>query len=167
MTAITPERERWRNKQYPNLQSDVVIPPIPVTVDTSLIDHGHCAVTHTFTPSWRVLPSPKTSTSGGQEGSLSYDSSSFYVKTHKKWKRFSVSEFERTCNDTIPLTEQEGKIAYNSQFFYIYTDGVWRKNSLSGSSLNIAGTEGNISYDSNYFYIYTEGSWKQIPLVSM
>jgi hypothetical protein len=164
MNQLDKNREKWRNANYPNLQADVVIPPPPVTVNTSIVDNSYGIQVDNSPLFLRIVPVPVTQMAGGQEGDMSYDSAYFYIHIHQGWKRVAISEFTAVCEDDVPLTGTPGSTTYNDKFFYIYTSGMWRKVAISAVSLTSTGNTGDIMYDSEYFYIYTSGSWRRIAI---
>jgi len=107
-------REKWRNPNYPNLQADVPIPAPPVTVVDTITDSSGVAneivsalraatinssVTpiSTSTPDassyLRVVPTPASMATLGNEGDVSYDSNYFYIYSGGQWRRVAITDF--------------------------------------------------------------------------
>jgi hypothetical protein len=102
--------EKWRNKQYPNLQRDTFIPPVPVGFGDSAFAEPSSASKKSYLNSLEnVLSSeyysklgdtqdiwhspPSSETSPGQEGWVAYDSDYFYVFIAGKWLKTPISQF--------------------------------------------------------------------------
>lgn len=166
--------EKWRNKQYPNLRYDTIIPPPGLMVDTSIRDNSlldagpHVGIKVDNSPLFlRIVPVPTTSAAGGQDGDMSYDAEYFYIRTNHKWRWVAISEFTPVCEDSAPLYGTEGSVEYNKRFFYIYSKGQWRKVALSEVNLGSGGQQGDVMYDSKYFYLYIDGQWRRVALASI
>lgn len=107
-------REKWRNKNYPNLQADVPIPEPPISVvddNTStaiasqIINTLRCFVPSPAvttidsgvpdnTPYLKIVPPPTNLTTAlGQEGYVSYDKNYFYIFSNNSWRRVAISLF--------------------------------------------------------------------------
>ena len=166
MEKLNSNREKWRNKNYPNLQADVPIPAPPISVNTDIVDNsGAPGIKVDNSPLFlRIVPVPTTQAAGGQEGDMSYDSEYFYIRLNKEWKRVAISEFTQVCEDDVPLTGTEGSTTYNDKFFYIYSNKMWRKVAISEINLTTYGQTGNVMYDTEYFYIYTSGTWRRVAI---
>jgi hypothetical protein len=164
MKTLDKNSEKWRNKLYPNLQQDIIVPEPPLSLNTNMID-GRIGIRVDNSPLFlRIVPVPITSASGGQEGDMSYDSEYFYIRINGGWRRVAISSFTAVCTDNVPLTGTEGEISYNNEFFYIYSSGMWRKVAISEINLSIGGEDGDVMYDSEYFYIYNGGSWRRTAI---
>lgn len=169
LSTFDPNREKWRRKDYPNLQADVVIPPPPISLNNQIIDNSQYeGIQVDRSPLFlRIVPIPSTSNAGGQEGDISYDKEYFYIHIHGEWKRVAISQFTPVCPENVPLTGTPGSVISNADFFYIYTSGKWRKVAVSEVDLTDPGEDGNVMYDKEYFYIYTSGSWRRTAISSI
>lgn len=173
LSQMNPNAEKWRNKQYPNLRYDTIIPVPGITVDTSIKDNTfldagpHVGIKVDNSPLFlRMVPVPTQQSSRGQDGDISYDAEYFYIRTNHKWRWVAISEFEPVCEDNVPLYGSPGSVEYNSRFFYIYTHGSWRKVAISEFDFSASGSQGDVMYDAQYFYIYTDGKWRRTAVVT-
>lgn len=96
MLQLDKNREKWRNKKYPNLPEDVPIPSVPnVAEDTIKIYTKIVQVfnsSSTTAPTFH-LPPPNTSSDPGEDGWTSYDSNYYYIYTEGQWKRVPIALF--------------------------------------------------------------------------
>jgi len=112
MTKFNSNTEKWRNQNYPNLPSDVVIPSPPISVVDNINDDSlagqivNSLRTSTINPSplpipdsipvatsyLHVVPPPPSIDASGQEGNVSYDDTYFYIYSNG-WKRVAISQF--------------------------------------------------------------------------
>lgn len=173
LSQMTDNSEKWRNKQYPNLRYDTIIPPPGISVDTSITDNSfldarpRIGIKVDNSPLFlRIVPVPLQQNAGGQDGDMSYDSEYFYLRTNHKWRRVAIAEFTPVCEDDVPLYGTPGSVAYNALFFYIYTKGSWRKVAIAEFSFTASGSQGDIMYDTQYFYIYTSGEWRRVAIAT-
>ena len=173
LSQMNPNAEKWRNKQYPNLRYDTIIPVPGLTIDTSIKDNSfldagpHVGIKVDNSPLFlRIVPVPIQQAAGGQDGDISYDAEYFYIRVNGKWRWVAIAEFEAVCEDNVPLYGSPGSVEYNSRFFYIYTHGSWRKVAISEFNFSASGEQGDVMYDTQYFYIYTDGAWRRTAIVT-
>ena len=110
MAALDPNKEKWRNPMYPNLQKDVVITPPPISVSDDIQDNSIVsqiqtalrATTSTKTPitisdaiasipALRIVPIPTTNNSAGSPGDVSYDTNYLYIYNNSGWHTIPIS----------------------------------------------------------------------------
>jgi hypothetical protein len=106
---------KWKNQQYPNKDSNEIIPTAPVSVVDGIADitSGNSIVstlnkirvsgqTNNTTsnssvqnfPYLRIVGTPNSVNSIGQSGDVSYDDDYFYIHTtDNQWKRVAISSF--------------------------------------------------------------------------
>jgi len=173
LSKITANAEKWRNKNYPNLRYDTIIPSPGLTMDTSITDNSildagpHVGIKVDNSPLFlRIVPVPMQQAAGGQDGDMSYDAEYFYLHTEHKWRRVAIAEFTPVCEDNVPLYGTPGSVAYNTLFFYIYTKGNWRKVAIAEFNFSNDGNQGDIMYDAQYFYIYTSEEWRRVAIAT-
>jgi hypothetical protein len=174
LASMNDNSEKWRNKQYPNLRYDTIIPPPGISVDTSIKDNSFLDAGPTVgikvdnSPLFlRIVPVPIAQNAGGQEGDISYDDQYLYVFVHHQWRWVAISEFTPVCSDGAPLYGTPGSVEFNGQFFYIYSKGYWRKVAISEFSSTLSGQQGDVMYDTQYFYLYTNGQWRRVAISSL
>ena len=164
VTSFDKNREKWKNPNYPNLQTDVPISSPDVTINTNIINGGAIGIKVDNSPLFlRIVPVPITQAAGGQNGDMSYDSQYFYFYSDG-WKRVAIAQFVPNCDDAAPAIGNEGSVTYNRKYFYIYSSGLWRKVAISEVNFTTSGNDGDVMYDTGYFYIYTSGSWKRVAI---
>jgi hypothetical protein len=105
---------KWKNQQYPNKDSNEIIPTAPVSVVDGIADitSGNSIVstlnkirvsgqTNNTTsnssvqnfPYLRLVGTPQNINNTGQSGDVSYDDNYFYIFTNDHWKRVAISSF--------------------------------------------------------------------------
>ena len=83
MADLDPDKEKRRNLNYPNLRSDTVIPPAPVSF-TGLEPEIHVG---TIALSIWTFPAPQNSSDPGVNGQISFDDEYYYIHSGGFWRR--------------------------------------------------------------------------------
>ena len=113
--AANHNKKKWKNQLYPNKDYDEVIPTAPITVvdgtsNISIINSivstlnsrvkvsGNSTQQSTissgdYDPFLKIVQTPQSITSSGQEGDVSFDDDYFYIYTNNQWRRVAISNF--------------------------------------------------------------------------
>lgn len=95
-------REKWRSQAYPNLPADEIIPAIPFASSGDLSKDIKDSINQILESmssgaindnNLKLVATPPTMNSPGQEGTVSYDAQYFYIYSNGGWKRVAIAEF--------------------------------------------------------------------------
>ena len=117
LNKTNPNKEKWRNQNYPNIPKNQFIPPVPIGLPiipkTYINEQGQKVITSI----WH-LPAPNNSADLGDDGWISYDDDYYYIHTVGFWKRAP-----QTLVNAISTVAGEKKwTSYDNDYIYISGD---------------------------------------------
>ena len=109
-----PNKEKWRNQNYPNLQKCEPISPPPIGFPIIPKIYVNGLGQQVVESIWH-LPAPTDSSSPGTDGWISYDDDYYYIHISGFWKRAP----QTMVNAISTLPGQKKWTSYDNDYIYI------------------------------------------------